>query len=261
MNFFDDEFFEDLQDLIIRWGHGEIISADESLFIRFKDLNFTDIFSGLLSLDGTWMLDGQHVLSGMNGELGREVLSFSLNLGLSDNVTLRENDAVAIKEVFKDNFSNLVLEGTWLLDGSHTLSALGIEDELVMGTGAFEVHDIFRSTLVLNGQWKLDGSETLDGYSNVLGMDRLEISQGSSTNEPQLINEGFEIESSKTECRDTVSFDDEKVVRLHISESVEQFGVPLDDFFIGRRLHFYLDGTWAMDGSRLLNSTELLPVE
>jgi hypothetical protein len=241
MDFHDFESMGSTQRLILHTGYSEFMPAVDTLAVNLKDLNFLDIFRALLVLDGTWFLDGQKTLSGINDELAREMLSFGFEV--------KANEVVAMYEIPKVNINNRFLEN------------VSINENAYMELKDFSLQEQFRASLLLDGAWLLDGSETLSGTTNKIGTERTIYKIWIEATEYQTIKETFTFGSGHISAQDEVILNDQKSTRLNVAESREQFCIQTELLSMGIRNHHYLDGSWNLDGETLLDGMILIPLE
>jgi hypothetical protein len=180
MNFHDIGEMSGKQRLIVRAGYLESMPAFDTMAVGLKDLDFHDVFKALLLLDGTWLLDGQKTLSGIDDELAREISRITVNNNYIDPVQMNENARISFKDFdFQEQFGvPLTLDGSWALDGSKTLSGMAgktvdenIAYRIKLEAEINEQFDTLAETLsmgkrnhhFLDGSWDLDGETFLDG--------------------------------------------------------------------------------------------------
>jgi hypothetical protein len=241
LDFHELEEMTSTQRLLVHTDYSELMPAIDTLVMNLKDFNFNDIFRALLVLDGSWLLDGKKLLGGINDELAREILSFGLEVKAAEAVIMNEAPLVVVNNRFLD--------------------AVSIKENAYIELSNFNFQDQFFAALLLDGSWMLDGSEALSGTINRIGNEKTTYTIRIEPREYQTIQETFVFESGNVTAHDEVSLKDHKSTKLNLSEVREQFGVQTESASMGVRHHLYLDGSWNLDGETVLDGMVLIPLE
>jgi hypothetical protein len=215
-------------------------ALDAALGFNLKGFGYRDVFELPLLLDGTWLLDGSRVLNGRRGEIAFELLSFAARAAARETAAMRDSSVVFVRRDVTENVT-------------------AKERAVTAGSGPC-FREVVAAPLLLDGTWLLDGSRVLNGLTDEPAIEQLSFAASSDAREAAAMPDDSALTTVRQETAESVTAAETGRARLGLAEKSERFDTPTETFTAGIRNRHYLDGKWLLDGTVKLNGIMFEPL-